>query len=99
MTDDISRFFASLELSKPRTPLSAPLRAIWHGLRGEWDAAHETVQAESDRNSAWVHAWLHRIEGDLPNARYWYGRAGREISSASTQDEAKSIATALIRKA
>ena len=50
-------------------PPAAPLlRALWLGLRGEWDAAHEIVQADDGAAAAWVHAWLHRIEGDAPNA-------------------------------
>jgi hypothetical protein len=53
------------------------LRAVWHGLRGDWHAAHELAQAQDDADGAWVHAWLHRIEGDLGNADYWYRHAHR----------------------
>jgi hypothetical protein len=53
------------------------LRAVWHGLRGDWEAAHELAQAQDDAEGAWVHAWLHRIEGDLGNANYWYRCAQR----------------------
>ncbi len=51
------------------------LRAVWHRLRGEWDAAHAIVQELAGADAAWVHAWLHRVEGDLGNAGYWYRRA------------------------
>ena len=53
------------------------LRAIELAQAGDWDAAHELVQQQEDNASAWVHAVLHKIEGDLGNARYWYRRAGR----------------------
>jgi hypothetical protein len=54
------------------------LRAIELALAGEWDAAHQLVQQyEDDATAAWIHAVLHKIEGDLPNSRYWYRRANR----------------------
>ena len=54
------------------------LRAIDLALAGEWDAAHQLVQQyEDDATAAWIHAVLHKVEGDLGNARYWYRRAGR----------------------
>jgi hypothetical protein len=92
MAADISDFIASVKREEPPTPISPPLLAIWHGLRGEWDRAHSIVQAGDDRESDWVHAWLHRIEGDLSNARYWYSRAGRTMPAGSTQEEGAAIA-------
>jgi len=54
------------------------LRAIDLALAGEWDVAHQLVQQyEDDATAAWIHAVLHKVEGDLGNARYWYRRAGR----------------------
>jgi hypothetical protein len=96
MRDDTENFLASLKLNEPPLPMTAPLRAVWHGLRAEWDLAHEIVQVEDDRESAWVHAWLHRIEGDLPNARYWYGRARKQMPAGTTQEEGAAIAAALL---
>jgi hypothetical protein len=64
---------------------STPLRrillaAVDHALSGDWQAAHEIVQQhETDREAAWIHAVVHRMEGDLGNARYWYSRCGREL--------------------
>jgi hypothetical protein len=78
-------------------PLATPmLRAVRHGLRGEWQAAHELAQAQDDAVGAWVHAWLHRIEGDLGNADYWYRRAGRPPRRDDTRTEGLAIARALI---
>src|SRR5688572_4550728 len=63
-----------LSLSRDEAPPFATptLRAVWHGLRGDWHAAHELAQAQDGADGAWVHAWLHRMEGDLGNADYWY---------------------------
>jgi hypothetical protein len=95
---DASDFLASLNQAEPPSSATPPLQALWHGLRGEWDRAHEIVQAGSDRDSALVHAWLHRIEGDLSNARYWYGRAGEQMQSGDTREEGCAIAAALLRR-
>ena len=52
-------------------------RAVSHALNGEWDGAHAIVQQdEADHLSCWLHACLHKIEGDEANARYWYRRSG-----------------------
>ena len=77
-------------------PPAAPLlRALWLGLRGEWTSAHEIVQAEGGADAAWVHAWLHRIEGDAANAAYWYRRARKAVAEGGTDAEAEAIAQAL----
>lgn len=74
-----------------------PLKAVWHGVRGEWDTAHILVQDDPTAAAAWVHAWLHRIEGDDANAAYWYRRARRAVPRGSTEAEAQAIAAALMR--
>ena len=62
-------------MSAPRIEL---LRAVELALAGDWDAAHHIVQQyEADPTAAWIHAVLHKIEGDPGNARYWYHHAGR----------------------
>ena len=76
-------------------PDDPPLRALWLGLRGEWEAAHGIVQAEGGADAAWVHAWLHRIEGDAANAAYWYRRAGKAAAEGGTDAEGEAIARAL----
>ena len=96
MTDPINTFISSLDGPKPPALATPALRAIWHGLRGEWEAAHELAQAQDDAESAWVHAWLHRIEGDLGNADYWYRRARRPSRRDDTRAEGLEIAQALI---
>ena len=89
-------FVASLDQDAP-PPFATPmLRAIWHGLRGDWHAAHELAQAQGDADGAWVHAWLHRIEGDLGNADYWYRRAHQPAHRDDTRAEGLAIARAFI---
>jgi len=68
------------------------LRAVRHALRGEWNEAHAIAQDDMTDAGAWVHAWLHRIEGDLGNADYWYRKAGRSASTGTTEEEGCEIA-------
>ncbi len=68
-------FQSSLEQSEPPAELSPYLTALWHDAHGQWDTAHEIVQELNTAEAAWVHAYLHRKEGDESNARYWYRTA------------------------
>jgi len=65
-------------LDRPSCPggMDPCLQALWHDARGEWDTAHEIVQAISGRTAARIHAYLHRKEGDDWNSRYWHRHAG-----------------------
>ena len=67
--------------------LSAPLRALWTLARGDWDEAHRIVQDLSGPEPAWVHAHLHRVEGDDGNAAYWYSQARRPVCKAPLEEE------------
>jgi len=73
-------FKASLSNATPADGLKPPLAALWWAAKGDWYAAHKIVQDESDTRAAWVHAYLHRVEGDLSNAGYWYRRAGQPVA-------------------
>ena len=99
MTQEFDVFVLSLGGEAPPPSATPMLRAVWHGLRGQWEAAHELAQAQDDEEGAWVHAWLHRIEGDLGNAGYWYRRARRESGAGDTRNEGLEIARTLIRDA
>ena len=66
----------------PPAEWSGALRALWHDARGDWDGAHACAQDDASREGSWVHAYLHRKEGDLGNAGYWYARAGRRMPAA-----------------
>ena len=74
------------------------LQALWYEKKGNWDKAHQIVQNASDVDSAWVHAYLHRKEGDESNARYWYNRSGRPEFKAQLNQEWEQIATDLLKK-
>lgn len=73
----------------PPRDLRPALRALWHDARGDWDRAHDCAQEDSGRDGSWVHAYLHRKEGDLGNAGYWYARAGRAAPAHGTSLEAE----------
>jgi hypothetical protein len=83
-----------------RTPphVAPALVALWHDAKGDWEAAHEAAQAVEDASGAWVHAYLHRKEGDASNAAYWYRRAGQPVAphGLDLADEWSQIATALL---
>ena len=91
----VARLSASLSNAAPARELAPPLAALWWAAKGEWDAAHKIVQDESDANSAWVHAYLHRVEGDLSNAGYWYRQAGQPVAKDSLEAEWARIVAAL----
>ena len=89
-------FEATLATATPPPGLSPALSALWYMARGDWNAAHELVQVEEGPDAAWVHAHLHRVEGDLSNAGYWYRRAGKPQSSEELDAERRSMTRALI---
>ena len=93
---DLTTFERSLEDAQPPVGLSKPLQALWQEARGQWDEAHSLAMADKGADGAWVHAYLHRVEGDLRNAGYWYRRAGRPESKDALRDEWQAIATALL---
>jgi hypothetical protein len=82
--------------SKPPDDLAVALLALWHDAHGDWDAAHQVAQDIPDPVGAWVHAYLHRKEGDLGNAGYWYRRAGKPESKDALDVEWGQIAAALL---
>ncbi len=94
---DFTDFFATLREETPPLRLSPALQALWHDAHGNWDAAHSLVDGAPDSDSAWVHAYLHRKEGDATNAAYWYGKANKEVCETSLPQEWRAIASALLR--
>lgn len=75
---------------------SAPVAALWHLARGDWSRAHGLAQDDDSVEAAWVHAHLHRVEGDLGNAGYWYRRAGRPVARGPLDEEWAAIAASLL---
>lgn len=96
---DLATFQKSLAADAPPDGLSAALQALWHEANGDWHRAHELAQSQPDATGAWVHAYLHRVEGDLANAAYWYRNAEKPASTAALKDEWEKIAAALLGQA
>ncbi|MFL5322742.1 MAG: hypothetical protein ACJ8A4_00660 [Microvirga sp.] len=96
MVVNMAAYIASLDGAAPPPDLSAPLAALWWAAKSDWDQAHKIVQDESSREAAWVHAYLHRVEGDLGNAGYWYRQAGQPAAKDSLEAEWQRIAAALL---
>ncbi|MBD2358506.1 hypothetical protein H6G41_28500 [Tolypothrix sp. FACHB-123] len=78
--------------------LPKALQALFYDKKGNWNQAHEIVQNASDVDSAWVHAYLHRKEGDLSNARYWYRRSNQLEFSGELNQEWEAITSYLLKK-
>ena len=84
-------------LARAEAPeLPTPLQALWWAAKGEWDRAHKLVQDDDSAEAAWVHAYLHRAEGDLDNAGYWYARSRRPPGTGALDAEWDAIVTALV---
>ena len=81
----------------PPAGLGPALQALWHDAHGDWERAHTLAQEDHGRNGAWVHAYLHRKEGDEANAGYWYARAGKPTASGDLDAEREAIARALLK--
>jgi len=96
---DLTQFKDSLTEENPPAGLARPLEALWRAAKGDWDGAHGLAQQGSGADSAWVHAYLHRVEGDLANAAYWYRRAAQDVCQGGLADEWDSISAALLEKA
>jgi len=92
----MAEFRASLSGAAPAPGLDAPLAALWWAGKGNWDQAHKIAQDEDDASSAWVHAYLHRVEGDLGNAGYWYRRAGKPVATDPLETEWEQMVLALL---
>jgi hypothetical protein len=92
----LSEFKASLKNSHPLAHFPPALTALWRAGKDEWDAAHRIVMDDAGKDCAWVHAYLHRVEGDLDNAHYWYSKARRPVATCPLAEEWDAIAKQLI---
>ena len=93
----LSEFKRSLAKAKPPAGLAPAVTALWWAGKDQWDKAHAIVMDEGGKDCAWVHAYLHRVEGDLGNARYWYRQAQRPVATALLTAEWDAIAEILLR--
>jgi hypothetical protein len=94
----IDEFEGSFSLAAPADTLDLALQALWWSGKGDWERAHNCVQqAEGTPRCDHVHAFLHRQEGDLGNAGYWYRRAGEPVPTESLASEFRTITVRLLR--
>lgn len=89
-------FRESLLRDGPPRALDHALTALWWDAKGDWKTAHESAQQDEGQRGAWVHAYLHRKEGDSSNAAYWYHRAGKNPPQSSLEHEWREITKALL---
>ena len=81
----------------PPQGISVYVQALWYDAKGNWEKAHELIQDLPDKNASWIHAYLHRKEGDSWNADYWYNKAGRKRPLLSLEQEWEQILSELLR--
>lgn len=95
---NFEQFVATLSDGTPPAAVSTVLQALWYDASGDWDKAHDLAQEENSKEGAWVHAYLHRKEGDRWNAGYWYNRAGKVMPEVSLEQEWADIVRILLKK-
>ena len=93
---DFDTYRRSIEQATPPAGLGMAAQAPWWEAKGDWHQAHKCAQQQGDPEGAWVHAYLHRVGGDLGNAGYWYRRAGQPVARDSLEAEWERIVAALI---
>ena len=86
-----SKFIKLTERPQPPAKLSGIHLAIWYILKDDWNMAHKTVQDLNTENACWIHAYLHRLEGDLGNANYWYRQVYKDLTTQSLELELNDI--------
>ena len=94
---DFEAFLASLGANSPDELWPETLKALWYDGNGDWEAAHNIAQDITSLDGNWIHAYLHRKEGDKWNAGYWYRRADREFPRIGLEEEFKQLVEALIK--
>src|ERR1700686_2956590 len=92
----LEEFRTSLLGDEPPRELSLALAGLWWDAKGDWKRAHESAQQDEGPAGSWVHAYLHRKEGDVSNAGYWYGRAGRSPARGALEQEWLEITRSLL---
>ena len=94
---NLSEFKRSLAKAKPPLGFAPALAALWWAGKDEWEKAHTIVMDARGKDCAWVHAYLHRLEGDLGNARYWYRQAQHLVATAPLTAEWDAIVEILLQ--
>ncbi|MEO8582957.1 MAG: hypothetical protein ABI415_04120 [Flavitalea sp.] len=89
-------FIKTLSQEEPPAGLSPLLLSLWYDGKNDWESSHNIAQDVNDKNGSWIHAYLHRKEGDLSNARYWYHKAGKHEPLLSLGEEWKVLVRAVL---
>jgi hypothetical protein len=92
----LREFRDSLSAAEPPGELGLALAGLWWDAKGDWTRAHENAQQDEGPEGSWVHAYLHRKEGDISNAGYWYGRAGKPPAHGPFEKECEEITRVLL---
>jgi hypothetical protein len=92
----VIEFKNSLSEEKPSGHWPVHLESLWYDAKGDWEKAHTLIQDISDKTAAWIHAYLHRKEGDVWNADYWYTKANRKRPSLTLEREWEEIVSFLL---
>jgi hypothetical protein len=93
---NLSAFKESVTGGHPPSKASVYLQALWYDAKDNWEKAHQLIQDLPDKNASWIHAYLHRKEGDIWNADYWYSKAGKKRPSFSLEEEWEQITKAFL---
>ncbi|MGN6533249.1 MAG: hypothetical protein ACTHK0_16010 [Ginsengibacter sp.] len=93
---NLQEFKQTLNVNLPPANLEDHLKALWFDAKGDWQQAHMLIQDVNDNDAAWIHAYLHRKEGDISNADYWYRQARKKRPEISLEKEWEQIAEALL---
>ena len=94
----LADFEKTLSQDTPPHDIDPLLTALWHERKGDWESSHDIAQDIHTPDGSWVHAYLHRVEGDDGNASYWYRRAGKPVPQVSTAEEWRQLVTAFLAK-
>lgn len=93
---NLEAFKETLTTEQPPAAASVYLQALWYDAKGDWNGSHELIQDLPDNNASWIHAYLHRKEGDTWNADYWYRKAGKKRPSVSLEEEWEQLVLAFL---
>ena len=89
-------FTKSIGGAYPPETINSYARSLWYDAKGDWETAHTIIQDIEDKTAAWIHAYLHRKEGDTGNASYWYNRAGKKMPALTLEEEWEEIAKVVL---
>jgi hypothetical protein len=94
----LEEFKKTLDNDDPPVELDKTLHALWFDGKGDWNKAHNIAQSITNSSGSWIHAYLHRKEGDLSNSSYWYSRAGKKMPDFTLQEEWNNLVSEFLNK-